>query len=225
MMFKILRAAFCLILLTVPALAESDCSFEKKLIQHSLIDINTIDSTILVELVNSSTMNMLGEDLYGCLTKAYLQPQVAQMVVRAQKRLQAKHPSYSLKILDATRPRSVQKKMWAKVKGTSLQHYVANPKRGSMHNYGAAVDITIVDGDKQELAMGEPDIRTPIIGKTNEQIQKYLNSIKLTERQKENRQLLKGVLVGVGFYPLKHEWWHFRAFSKEKVRRRFKIVE
>lgn len=76
-------------------------------------------------------------------------------LLRAQQLLKEKHPGYSLIVYDAARPMSVQKKMWNVVKGTSKSIYVSNPSRGGgLHNYGLAVDISILDNNGVPLPMG-----------------------------------------------------------------------
>jgi D-alanyl-D-alanine dipeptidase len=64
---------------------------------------------------------------------------VAFKLARAQAHLKSQHPDLSLQILDAARPRSVSRKMYEKMKGTAFEHYVANPDKGSMHNYGIKI--------------------------------------------------------------------------------------
>ncbi len=201
------------------------CDDEKQIISRGLVDISTVDSTIKVDLVNTTAENMLGKILYSCLNKAYLQPQAAQKLSHAQRLLSERRPGYRLKVLDATRPRSVQRMMWESVKGTALQAYIANPRSGSMHNYGIAVDVTIVDSLDRELDMGDPDVRRLIVGKTNKEIQSYFASIRLTPEQKVNRRLLSTTMIQAGFHPLPHEWWHFEAFEKGFVRANFPIIE
>ena len=204
---------------------DTTCNLEQKFINHGLINIHTIDSTIQVDLMYASKSNMFGESLYGCLKRCYLQPEAAQKVAKAQKELKKLYPNYSLLILDGGRPRSVQQKMWNLVKGTPLQSYVANPSRGSMHNYGAAVDITIIDKKGNELDMGDPDPRTNILGKNKKEIQDALNAVNLTDKQKTNREMLKQVMLKAGFKPLSFEWWHFNAFEKDLIRKTYKIIE
>jgi D-alanyl-D-alanine dipeptidase len=115
--------------------------------------------------------------------------------------------------------------MWAMVVNTPLQPYVANPKRGSMHNYGAAVDITIIDENGNELDMGEPTPRFKIVDKKPEELKRLLDNIKVSKQQASNRALLKAAMESAGYFGLSHEWWHFRAFSKEHVRKTYKIIE
>jgi hypothetical protein len=94
--------------------------------EYELVDIQNLDSTILVELKYSTTDNFVGKDMYGSLEKAYLVPKIAKMVVRAQAILKARHPEYSLLIYDAARPISVQRAMRKIVEGTKWQDFVAD---------------------------------------------------------------------------------------------------
>jgi D-alanyl-D-alanine dipeptidase len=213
-----------LIFLTISCI-QSKCPIEESFIKNKLVNVKNLDSTLHVDLMYSSVENMFGKDMYECLEECYVQPEVAEMVVAAQKKLREKYPVYSMKLFDGARPRSVQKKMWAIVKGTSLQSYVANPARGSMHNYGAAVDITVVNEKGEELDMGQPDPCTFLLDKSDAEIKRALSTIKLSAAQKKNRQLLKTVMMAAGFYPFSLEWWHFRAFPKEEARKRYRIIE
>ena len=114
-----------------------------------------LDNSLAVQLMYTQDDNFTGEVLYDNLTEAYLHPDAAYALVKAQRALKELHPSYSLIIYDAARPMSVQKKMWNVVKGTSKYKYVSNPNRGGgLHNYGLAVDISILDSFGQPLPMG-----------------------------------------------------------------------
>jgi D-alanyl-D-alanine dipeptidase len=119
---------------------------EQKFINAGLVDIASLDKSIQVNLVNSdSRKNFFRENYYQGLQRAYLRKIVALKLSKAQKLLKNKYPLYSLQILDAARPRSVSKAMYKKMKGTKFEKYVANPAKGSMHNYGIAADITNKD--------------------------------------------------------------------------------
>jgi D-alanyl-D-alanine dipeptidase len=201
------------------------CELENEMIKNGLVNIAAIDSTIKVTIFNASTQNMLGENTYGCLTKCYLRPEAAEKLKRAQKILKDKMPGHSLKILEGARPRRVQRRMYDAVKNMSIKAFVADPQKGSMHNFGTAVDITIVNEKGIELDMGKPDPRIKILGKSDLElrISFFVNSP--NNKQKKNRELLRSVMMQVGFIPLDHEWWHFEAFEKEYVRKNFKIIE
>jgi len=128
---------------------------ESKFIAAGLIDVQKINNTIQVDLVNSDpAKNYFRKNFYNGLSAAYLQKEVALKLSKAQDILKAKRKDYSLLIMDAARPRSVSRLMYEQMKGTKFEKFVANPDKGSMHNYGIAVDITIVDETGQELDMG-----------------------------------------------------------------------
>jgi D-alanyl-D-alanine dipeptidase len=197
---------------------------EKKFIRAGLVDIHTIDESIKVDLVNSDPdKNYFRENLYDGLNKAYLRREVAQKLSLAQKYLKSEFPEYSILIMDAARPRSVSKIMFEKMQGTKFEKYVANPKKGSMHNYGIAVDVTIIDSTGKEIDMGF----TPFY-KSNLSIYWGYAKLKvfdLSEAQKENRKLLSTIMKKAGFFPLSYEWWHFNGMPKDEARKKYRIIE
>ena len=118
----------------------------KRMAQQGLVDILSVDSTIQVSLMYSRPDNFTGKVLYTDLREAYLHPKTATALAKAQQALKKLRPELSLKVYDATRPMSVQQKMWNVVAGTKKAIYVSNPRNGGgMHNYGLAVDITLCD--------------------------------------------------------------------------------
>lgn len=197
---------------------------ERKFIEAGLVDIHTIDESIKIDLVNSDPdKNYFRENFYGGLNKAYLRREVAQKLSLAQKYLKSDFPEFSILIMDAARPRSVSQLMYDKMKGTKFEKFVANPKKGSMHNYGIAVDVTIVDQNDKEIDMGF----TPFY-KSNLSIYwgyAKLKVFNLSETQKNNRNLLADVMKKAGFIPLNHEWWHFNGMQKDKARKKYQIIE
>lgn len=200
-------------------------SIEKKFIDAGLVNVNTIDKSIKVDLVNSdSSKNFFGKNFYDGLNKAYLRKPIALKLSNAQAILKKKHPSYSLLIMDAARPRSVSYAMYQTMKGTNFERYVANPKKGSMHNYGIAVDITIVNENGKQLDMGP----TPFYSSHAKIYWQYLlkkTGFKISSEQQKNRDLLKQVMLKAGFYPLSHEWWHFNGMKKTDARGTYSIIE
>src|SRR5438105_2830549 len=83
------------------------CRAEQSLIDAGLTDVQSIDSTIIVDLKYSTCDNFLGLDVYGDLNRCYLQPDVAEKLKTCQKELRSRFPFYSLIIFDAVRPRSI----------------------------------------------------------------------------------------------------------------------
>jgi len=198
---------------------------EKRFVDTGLVDISTIDDTIQVDLVNSDPeKNYFRENYYNGLDKAYLRKEVAIKLSDAQKILRTKHPKYSLLILDAARPRSVSKKMYVKMKGTKFEKYVANPKKGSMHNFGIAVDITIVDENSKEIDMGFSPFRKSKL-ELYWQFAKLKMGFKLNKEQAENRKILSDTMKRAGFLPLTLEWWHFNGMPKDEARKKYQIIE
>ncbi|RRB15644.1 peptidase M15 [Larkinella knui] len=197
------------------------------MVRQGLVDIQTVDRSLLVELKYSTTDNFVGKDVYGDLTRAYLQPLAAQKLAKASRLLQQKHPDLRLLVYDATRPRSVQWDLWNTLKHLPVDErgkYVSNPRNGSVHNYGCAVDLTLATQAGKPLDMGTKfDYFGELAYPEKEDL--LLKQGKLTRKQVENRRLLRSVMRSAGFSSLKAEWWHFNALSRAEAKKRYKIVE
>ena len=203
---------------------------EERLILQGLVNVQEIDTTIIVDLKYSGTDNFMGEDVYGDLQRCYLQPEVARMLMRAHHILKERHHRYRFIVYDGARPRSVQRKMWHLVKNTDLRKYVAHPHTGSNHNFGAAVDLSLAEITDPEqnryrlLDMGTPyDHFGPLAQPRHER--KFLREGLLTGEQVRNRETLRRAMRDAGFRPLAIEWWHFNAFDSSTIRRRYRIIE
>lgn len=195
--------------------------YEVQMKQLGLVDIQALNPSILVELKYSSLDNFLKEDVYGSLDRCYFEASFAKRVDRAQKVLQALYPKYSLLIYDGARPMSIQRKMYAKVAGTPLKIYVAPAFRGGRHNYGVAVDLTIVDEEGKPLDMGTDfDYFGEEAHLGNED--KHIQSGRFLSEVKKNRALLQKVMKSAGMRPYTKEWWHYQEFiSMSEVRSRY----
>jgi D-alanyl-D-alanine dipeptidase len=198
--------------------------WEKIFTDLGLVDVQQVCGDIRVELRYSTEDNFLHKDVYGDLGRCFLLKEAAAKLGAAQKALAALKPGWRLKVWDGARPRRIQAAMWAIVKGTAQQAFVANPETGSIHNYGAAVDLTLEDEKGRELDMGTPydffgDKAQPRL--EDDLVKKG----QLTPEQVQNRRLLRKVMIDAGFIAISSEWWHFDAFPKEDVRKRFKIIE
>jgi zinc D-Ala-D-Ala dipeptidase len=162
--------------------------------------------------------------MYAGFNRAFLHRLAHEKLVKAVKNLRDLHPEYKLVIFDSLRPRSVQYLLWEKVKGTAQERYVANPERGSIHNFGFALDLSIQDEKGNELDMGTSyDDFTPLAEPRKEQ--QFLKEGKLTEAQLANRRLLRKVMEDAGFISLPVEWWHFDALPSAEVRMNHRIIE
>ena len=189
----------------------------------SLVNILDADNTILVDLKYATTDNFTGMILYDELREAYLQPDVARMLTEAHRHLKALYPGLRLLVYDAARPLSVQQKMWDYVKDTPYSRYVAHPDRLSLHNFGAAVDLTIADSLGQPLDMGTPfDHFGRAAGTSDEQ--GLIGQGLLNRQQVQNRELLRQVMRHAGFRSISGEWWHFNACSLQEARQRYAVI-
>lgn len=176
------------------------------------------------DLRYASTNNFVGKDMYGEFNRLYLHKIAAEKIIKASQLLKKHNPELSLLIFDGLRPGAVQKILWDVVKGTAQQKYVANPEYGSVHNYGFAVDLTIVDQKGNELDMGTAyDDFTKLSQPRYES--EFLKNGKLTNKQLENRKLLRKVMTEAGFIQLPLEWWHFDALPLKEVKSNYRIIE
>ncbi len=198
----------------------------KRMAEQGMVDVLSVDSTIQVSLMYSRADNFTGKVLYTDLREAYLHPKAAAAVAKAQQALKKLRPELSLKIYDATRPMSVQQKMWNAVAGTSKNIYVSNPRNGGgMHNYGLAVDITLckaATGDTLDMGT-KVDFLGSYAHIDNEAalVSRHI----ITKEAKQNRELLRKVMTEAGFKPLKTEWWHFNLVSRAEAKAHYKAIK
>ncbi|GAB4028691.1 M15 family metallopeptidase [Spirosoma gilvum] len=225
------KIAFCTIALSLfhsfalyPAHSQP---FEAAMIKQGLVDVQKVDPTILVELKYSTTDNFVGKDVYGDLTRAYMQPMAARKMALASKYLQDHHPNLRLLVYDAARPRSAQWNLWNALPDLperERRKYVADPREGSIHNYGCAVDLTVATEDGKPLDMGTKyDFFGELAYPSREA--SLLKAGKLTQKQIDNRLILRTAMREGGFSSIEYEWWHFNALSREKAKMAFRIVD
>jgi zinc D-Ala-D-Ala dipeptidase len=179
---------------------------------------------VSLDLRYKTTNNFMQQDLYRDYDGCYLHEDAAAKLEKAASILNEKRPGWRLRVLDALRPREIQEKMFAKVKGTKHSKYVADPRDGSGHCYGMSVDVTLEDANGNEIDMGTPfDDFTPLAQPRYEAM--HLKQGKLTREQYENRLLLRSVMREAGFGSLKQEWWHFNARGIKTIKSRYRVVE
>lgn len=199
-------------------------ALEQALRTQGLVDVATLVPTLAVDLRYSTPENFMHADVYGSFARCYLQPEVAKRLVAAAAALAKAQPESRLLVYDCARPRRVQVIMWELVKGTPEQRYVASPKAGSIHNFGAAVDLTLADAQGKPLDMGSPyDFFGDLAEPRHEE--RLLASGALTAAQLNNRRLLRTLMTDAGFRSIPNEWWHFDAYSRAQAKARFAIVE
>lgn len=213
------------ILLACMSPGDGKTATELAIERQGMVDIAEVDSTIRVSLMYGRADNFTGHVLYTDLRRAYLHPEAAQALKRAQAILHRLRPDLSLAVYDAGRPMSVQQKMWNEVKDTPKYFYVSNPARGGgLHNYGLAVDLTLCDA-----ATGDTlDMGTKIdhMGAASHIDREYelRRRGKLSVQAVRNRSLLRRVMREAGFKPLRTEWWHFNFKSRAEAKARYKVI-
>ena len=175
---------------------------------------------IAVELRYATPDNFVGDDMYSPFDCAWLHRDAAQSLEKAVAFLATRRADASLLVLDALRPQRVQERMWAALEGTGLTQYLADPARGSIHSFGMAVDVTLVDASGRELDMGTQfDDLTERSHPALEE--SFLSRGELTPAHVENRRLLREVMSHAGWRGIKSEWWHFDGGDRDLIRERY----
>ncbi|MFH0733420.1 MAG: M15 family metallopeptidase [bacterium] len=172
----------------------------------SIVFLKNLDSTIVFDVKYATKDNFTKQVLYPT-GNVYIRKVVGEKLVLANKYLKEKY-NLKIKVYDAYRPLSVQKIMW---KIMPDNRYVADPKKGSRHNRGAAVDLTLIDENGQELDMGTP---------YDDFTQKAHSTYKdLPADVLKNRTILQETMKKFGFEEIESEWWHydFKGWSKFAV--------
>lgn len=203
-----------------------DDSIAKIFLSIDLVDITSMNLNIKVDLRYASSNNFMHTVLYDTLRSAYFQIEVAERLSKCQEFLDSIRPGYSLLIFDGVRPQQVQQEMWDALDSIPLRRrgkFVSNPALGSVHNFGAAVDLTIIDRNGKELDMGAgyDDFREIAFPKLEAQ---FLKSGELTQNQVNTRRLLRRVMTSQEFSNIPSEWWHFNAFSRVTTSHKFQML-
>ena len=172
---------------------------------------------VRADLRYASRENFVGADMYSPFDCAWLHRDGAAALERAVAALAALRPGLSLLVLDALRPQRVQERMWAALEGTELTQYLAPPARGSIHSFGMAVDVTLLDAAGRELDMGTvfddlSERSHPVLE------ERLLASGALEIHHVDNRRLLREVMTAAGWQGISREWWHFNAGDRDTIR-------
>lgn len=162
-----------------------------------LVDLHAIDASIVIDNRYATTGNVTGMRLYPA-NVVFLERSAAERLARVQTRLRGQ--GLGLKVFDGYRPLAIQKALW-KVKPDT--RYVADPAKGSRHNRGSAVDVTLVDAAGDDLPMPS---EFDEFGERS-----HLDFIDAPGDRLANRETLQKAMRSEGFLPLATEWWHFDA--------------
>jgi len=173
---------------------------------------------VAFDLRYAGTDNFAGRVLYRGIDCAWLRREAAAGLEAAAAWLAGARPGTTLLVLDALRPQRVQEAIWADVAGTPSQHYFAEPVRGSIHSFGMAVDVTLLDAAGREADMGsgydEMSLRShPMLDA------EHLALGVLSAAQVAERGWLHAAMARGGFHAIPTEWWHFDHGDRDAVRR------
>ncbi len=171
----------------------------------SLVELARLDPAIHLDLRYATTNNFTGHILYN-QARAFMASVAADALLRAHKRAQA--DGYGFTIFDAYRPWRVTKKLWDATP-PAKRDYVANPKTGSRHNRGCAVDMTLhrlSDGSLVEMPTGFDDFSPKA----------HRDFMGASATAIANRERLEHYMTAEGFRGMSNEWWHFDFIGWEK---------
>ena len=199
---------FGIILFVPNAKAQNEVYTEpqkQEIADTTFVNLKDYSKDFIYDMKYATEDNFLKAKVYDC-AECVLRYKTVQALVAANKVFMKN--GYKIKIYDCYRPLSIQKKMWEIV---SNPEYVADPKKGSIHNRGGAVDISLVNADGIELEMGT---KFDFFG-----IQAGHNYKKLPVPVIANRKYLKSVMIKNGFNSFDSEWWHYNLKTglKDKV--------
>ena len=169
--------------------------------KYNLTNLIELNTNLCIELRYASENNFTGKAIYPSCAKALLLKDTADKLMDANEELY--HLGYRIKVLDAYRPHKYQYILRdvATKQNPETANFIADPDKGSHHNRGASVDITLTYLDGREVDMPtEFDFFGP-------EASIYYEGC--TKEQKENRELLGNIMVKHGFRRISSEWWHF----------------
>ncbi|MFT5964327.1 MAG: D-alanyl-D-alanine dipeptidase [Flavobacterium sp.] len=169
------------------------------IIDSTFVNLKDYTDDFVYDMKYATEDNFLKSKLYDC-AECFLRLKTVKALIEANKEFIKR--GYRIKLFDCYRPLDIQKKMW---KIVSNPIYVADPAKGSIHNRGGAIDITLVDAAGTELDMGTP---FDYFG-----IEASHNYTSLSEEVQENRKLLKDVMTIAEFSSFDSEWWHYNLKS------------
>jgi zinc D-Ala-D-Ala dipeptidase len=165
----------------------------------SLVEIAPSAYDVAIDIAYATSNNFTGQPVYG-RPACYLNADAAACLKTAIGL--AAPLGLRFKIFDAFRPAEAQWVLW---NHTPDPNFLADPKRGSPHSMGAAVDLTLIDSAGRELDMGTPfDAFTPLShhGRTD-----------IPVAAQRNRALLLGLMTAAGWDFYRNEWWHYQLFN------------
>lgn len=177
------------------SLATSHNAKNDKVNDTTFVNLKSYSDAFIYDMKYATDDNFLKAKVYDC-SECFLRLKTVKALIKANTKLTRK--GYTIKIYDCYRPLDIQKKMWEIVPNPK---YVANPKTGSIHNRGGAVDISLVTLQGEVVDMGTD---FDFFGEKASHLHQDLPKDVL-----QNRKLLKSVMISAGFNSFDSEWWHY----------------
>ncbi len=202
-LFKTIKSKVSLILVIGSFLLVSSCALkpphEKGSFKDSdLVELIKLDPSFQLDIRYATNNNLVGRPVY-LEARAFLQRPAAEALVKINKEFEPL--GYRLLIFDGYRPWSVTKTFWD-ITSKENKKFVADPKEGSRHNRGCAIDLSLY-----EIATGK---EVQMTGEYDEMTKRsYPNYTGGTEQQRKMRDLLRSKMEANGFVVYEFEWWHF----------------
>ena len=165
----------------------------------NLIEIAAPDFDVDITLAYATPENFTGEPIYQNAI-CYLHTEAAEALTRAIET--ADNLGYRMLIFDAFRPSEAQWVLW---NHTPDPDFLADPRRGSPHSRGVAVDLNLTTVDGQPLDMGTGfDAFTP---------KSHHGNTEISKTAQQNRLILLGIMTQAGWDFYRNEWWHYQLFD------------
>lgn len=164
-----------------------------------LVEITPPAFDVDIDLAYATAANFTGAPVYR-RPSCYLRRDAAEALKQAENL--AAQIGFRLLIFDALRPSEAQWVLW---NHTPDPDFLADPRRGSPHSRGVAVDLTLIDGDGGALDMGtEFDAFTPL---------SHHGATAISAEAQNNRHILLGLMTSAGWDFYRNEWWHYQLFD------------
>lgn len=195
---RLLHTAVCMLVIAAAGAAQPVQPVRDIRQGKDLVEIVRLDSTIRLDIRYATTNNFMGRPMYTS-ARAFLQRPAVEALVRAHRNL--KKAGYGLLVFDAYRPWAVTRKFWDETP-PDKRKFVASPAKGSKHNRGCAVDLSLYD----LRTRNEVEMPTPFDEFSERAASNYAGG---TLQQRTLRNLLRDAMVAEGFTIEPSEWWHF----------------
>lgn len=165
-----------------------------------LTKITSPEFDVELMLAYATAENITGAPIYDVNAECFLHPDAAEKLLEAINL--AAQLDLRIKVFDAYRPSEAQWVLW---NHNPDPEFLADPRRGSPHSRGVAVDLTLIDAQGKELEMG-----TPFDDFT---VQSHHGNTEVSAQAQRNRHLLMGIMTTAGWDFYRNEWWHYQLFN------------